>query len=152
VISFKDLGEALATGIDLHFASLTNTSATVAYTNFAELDEQNLSTPQIVVTPNSMSSERTSRTMSQVDMGMHVYVGQKAKTDSEVDSIMGLSDIVFELLRSHDYYNLASWPDGVTSPQNIGIDINPDGALQDRNLWRCVFDVEFRIFVEDVIS
>lgn len=152
MISFKDLGEALATGIDLHFASIANSSATVAYTNFAELDEQNLSTPQIVVTPNSMSSERTSRTMSQVDMGIHVYVGQKAKTDSDVDAIMKLSDIVFELLRSHDYYNLASWPDGVTSPQAIGIDINPDGALQDRNLWRCVFDVEFRIFVEDVIA
>jgi hypothetical protein len=34
----------------------------------------------------------------------------------------------------------------VTSPQAITIDINPDDALQERNVWRAVITVTYRTF------
>jgi hypothetical protein len=39
----------------------------------------------------------------------------------------------------------------VSSPQTVGIDINPDDALTERNVWRAVITATYRVFENNVL-
>jgi hypothetical protein len=39
-----------------------------------------------------------------------------------------------------------TWPSGVTTPVEVAIEVNPDDALHDRNVWRAVITATYRTF------
>jgi hypothetical protein len=55
-----------------------------------------------------------------------------------------LLEELVDLIRSHDWDESVTWPSGVTSPMEIEVDLNPDEALQDRNVWRAIVTVIYR--------
>ncbi|NBW11324.1 MAG: hypothetical protein EBR82_25160 [Caulobacteraceae bacterium] len=80
-----------------------------------------------------------------------MFVGRHVTTDSDVDAMLDLADSVMLHVRAHDFGSTVIWPAGVTSPQTVGIDLNPDDALTERNVWRAVITATYRVFESNVL-
>jgi hypothetical protein len=89
--------------------------------------------------------------MMQVDYTVSVFVGRHVQTDSDVDAMLDLADSVMLQVRAHSFGSAVTWPAGVTSPQTVGIDLNPDDALTERNVWRAVITATYRVFEANVL-
>jgi hypothetical protein len=87
----------------------------------------------------------------QADYAVTVFVGRHVTTDAEVDGMLDLADSVMLQVRAHSFGSGVTWPDGVTSPQTVSIDINPDDALTERNVWRAVITATYRVFESNVL-
>lgn len=88
---------------------------------------------------------RISREVMQTDYTVSVFVGRHVQSDSEVDGMLDLADEVSLQVRAHSFQGV-TWPAGVTSPQNVSVEINPDDALTDRNVWRAVITATYVVF------
>jgi hypothetical protein len=64
--------------------------------------------------------------------------------------MIDLADDVLLYIRAHDWAGI-TWPTGVTKPQSVSIELNPDDALNDRNVWRAVISVTYRVFEADAL-
>lgn len=137
--------DSLAEGLQLALG----TSATVTAVNWIEVDSESLSTPKVYVAPGDMEFSRISRNQSQVDTSAIVFIGKKVSNDSDVEAITDLADEIVGYIRAHDWSNEASWPDGITSPTSITLEINPDDGLNERNQWRAVANISYTHFVTD---
>lgn len=126
------------------------TSTVVERKNWANLDVEAMSQPHVYVIPGNADVTRISRTMMQVDYTVSVFVGRHVSTDAEVDGMIDLADDVMLQVRAHSFSGV-TWPAGVTSPQTVSIDINPDDALTERNVWRAVITATYRVFESNVL-
>jgi len=68
-----------------------------------------------------------------------------------VDGMIDLADEVLLHIRAHDWVNSESWPEGVTSPMEVEVELNPDDALNERNAWRAAVNVTYRVFLADAL-
>jgi hypothetical protein len=50
---------------------------------------------------------------------------------------------ILDKLENHDWPGV-TWPTGITSPQSIQVEKNPDEALAERNVWRAGIVVVYR--------
>jgi hypothetical protein len=66
--------------------------------------------------------------------------------------MLDLASEVLLLVRAHDWSEAVNFPENVTSPQSVTIDINPDDALNERNVWRAVIQATYRVVEPDVLS
>jgi hypothetical protein len=87
----------------------------------------------------------------QVDYTVSVFVGRHVQSDSDVDAMLDLADRVMLQVRAHSFGSSVTWPVGVTSPQTVQIDLNPDDALTERNVWRAVITATYRVFESNVL-
>jgi hypothetical protein len=126
-------------------------STTVERKNWANIDVDAMSVPRVFVVPGNADVTRISRQMMQVDYTVTVFVGRHVTTDAEVDGMLDLADSVMLQVRAHSFGSSVVWPDGVTSPQTVGIDINPEDALTERNVWRAVITATYRVFESNVL-
>jgi hypothetical protein len=110
-----------------------------------------MSVPRVFVVPGSADVTRVSRTHMQVDYAVTIFVGRHVATDSEVDGMLDLADSVMLQVRAHSFGSSVTWPAGVTSPQTVSIDLNPDDALTERNVWRAVITATYRVFESNVL-
>lgn len=145
----RGIADSLAAGLDS--VTWVITSATVERRNWANVDVESMNTPRIFVVPGNADVTRISRLVMQTDYTVTVFVGRHVATDSEVDGMMDLADQVMLQVRAHDFGSAVIWPAGVTSPQTVAIDINPDDALTERNVWRAVITATYRVFESNVL-
>jgi hypothetical protein len=58
--------------------------------------------------------------------------------------MLDMAEELVDVLRDHDWSN--PFPAGVTSPYTVEMAMNPDEALQDRNVWRAAVTLNYRVF------
>jgi hypothetical protein len=126
-------------------------STTVERRNWVNIDTDAMSVPRVFVVPGSADVTRISRTHMQVDYTVTVFVGRHVTTDAEVDGMLDLADSVMLYVRAHSFGQAVTWPAGVTSPQTVSIDLNPDDALTERNVWRAVITATYRVFEKNAL-
>ena len=126
-------------------------STIVERRNWANIDVDAMSVPRVFVVPGNADVSRISRQMMQVDYTVTVFVGRHVTTDAEVDGMLDLADNVMLQVRAHSFGSAVTWPAGVTSPQTVSIDLNPDDALTERNVWRAVITASYRVFESNVL-
>ena len=141
----REIADSLADGLAAVAWSIAGT--TVERRNWAQVDVSDMDTPVIFVTPGSAEVQRISRTTSQTDYSATVFIGQHVQADAEVDAIIDLTDQAMLHIRAHAWQD--QFPSNVTSPQTISIELNPDDALNERNVWRAVIEVTYRVFEAD---
>jgi hypothetical protein len=100
--------------------------------------------------PGNAEITRVSRSVSQIEYLVNVFIGRHVQTDQEVDGMLDLADAVLLQVRAHDFDGV-TWPAGVTSPQSVSITLNPDDALNDRNAWRAVIEARYIVFEADTL-
>lgn len=139
----RGIADALADGLDAVSWSITST--TVERRNWASVDVEGMAEPRVFVVPGNASMTRVSRDVMQTDYTVSVFVGRHVTTDAQVDGMLDLADEVSLQVRAHSFTGV-TFPAGVTSPQNVSIEINPDDALTDRNVWRAVITATYVVF------
>lgn len=144
----RGIADSLASGLDSVTWSIAST--VVERKNWANLDVDAMNVPRIFVVPGNADVTRISRVNMQVDYAITVFVGRHVATDNEVDGMLDLADEVMLQVRAHDF-DTVTWPAGVSSPQTVGIDINPDDALTERNVWRAVITATYRVFESNTL-
>lgn len=147
--TLRQLADSLAAG--LQSVSWDITSTVVERKNWANLDVDAMSVPRVFVVPGNADVTRISRQVMQVDYTVQVFVGRHVTSDSEVDGMLDLADSVMLQVRAHSFGSSVIWPAGVTSPQTVSIDLNPDDALTERNVWRAVITATYRVFESNVL-
>jgi len=147
--TLRQLADSLATGLQSVTWGITST--TVERKNWANIDVDAMGVPRVFVVPGNADVTRISRQMMQVDYTVTVFVGRHVTTDAEVDGMLDLADSVMLQVRAHSFGSAVTWPAGVTSPQTVGIDLNPDDALTERNVWRAVITATYRVFESNVL-
>jgi hypothetical protein len=147
--TLRALADSLATG--LQSVTWAIASTTVERKNWVNVDVDAMSVPRVFVVPGSADVTRVSRTHMQIDYGITVFVGRHVTTDAEVDGMLDLADSIMLYVRAHSFGSAVTWPAGVTSPQTVSIDINPDDALTERNVWRAVITATYRVFGANVL-
>jgi len=142
----REIADALADSL----ATVTWTPGTTAVyrRNWATFHVSDMATPVIVVTPGGAEVSRVARLTTQFDYSASVFIGRHVETDGEVDSMVDLADDVLRYIRAHDWSGV-TWPTGVGKPQTVSIELNPDDALNERNVWRAVIEVVYRVFEAD---
>lgn len=139
----RGIADALAQG--LGDVSWSIGSTTVERRNWATVDVEGMASPVIFVVPGNSSMSRASRDVMQIEYTASVFVGRHVSSDSDVDGMLDLADEVSLQVRAHDFTGV-SWPSGVTSPQNVSVEINPDDALTERNVWRAAITATYVVF------
>lgn len=139
----RGMADALASGLSDVTWSITST--TVERRNWATVDVESMATPVIFVVPGNASMSRIGRDVMQTDYTVNVFIGRHVSTDAEVDGMLDLADEVSLQVRAHDFAGV-TWPAGVSSPQNVSVDINPDDGLSERNVWRAVITATYIVF------
>jgi hypothetical protein len=145
----RNIADSLATGLQSVTWNIPTT--TVERKNWANIDVDAMSVPRVFVVPGNADVTRISRQVMQVDYTVTVFVGRHVTTDAEVDGMLDLADSVMLQVRAHSFGQAVAWPAGVTSPQTVGIDLNPDDALTERNVWRAVITASYRVFESNVL-
>lgn len=144
----REIADALADSLAL--VSWSPSSTAVYRRNWAQVDIDDLATPVMFVTPGGADVSRVGRTTTQTDYGATVWIGRHVENDAEVDEMIDLADSALLYIRAHDWSGV-TWPTGVTKPQTVSIEINPDDGLNDRNVWRAVIEVTYRVFEADAL-
>jgi hypothetical protein len=147
--TLRTLADSLADG--LQSVTWAIASTVVERRNWANVDLEAMSVPHVFVIPGNAEVTRISRNVMQVDYTVSVFVGRHVQTDNEVDGMLDLADSVMLQVRAHSFGSGVTWPAGVTSPQTVGIDLNPDDALTERNVWRAVITATYRVFEANVL-
>jgi hypothetical protein len=137
--------EALKTSL----ASVTWSIPLVAVSrrNFVALDAEDMVTPVMFVTPGGVEIQRIGRNSHQHDYAVSVFIGRQAATESAADAMLSLAEDAVSAIRAHAWPQ--PWAGGVTSPVALTIEINPDDALSERNVWRAVISATYRVNVTD---
>jgi len=144
----RTISDALADGLGGVTWSVANTA--VYRRNWAAVDIEDMANPVIFVVPGNAEITRIARATSQVEYIVNVFIGRHCQSDQEVDGMLDLADSVLLQIRAHDFAGV-TWPTGVTSPQSVSININPDDALNDRNVWRAVIEARYIVFEADTL-
>lgn len=147
--NLRTIADSLAAG--LQSVSWAIPSTVVERKNWASVDIDAMSVPHVFVVPGNADVTRISRLMMQVDYTVTVFVGRHVSTDSDVDAMLDLADSVMLQVRAHSFGSTVTWPTGVTSPQNVSIELNPDDALTERNVWRAVIAATYRVFESNLL-
>jgi hypothetical protein len=147
--TLRGIADALASGLQSVTWGITST--VVERRNWANLDVEAMSVPHVFVIPGGADVSRISRTNWQVDYTVTVFVGRQVHADSDVNAMMDLADAVTLQVRAHSFGSAVTWPAGVTSPQAVAIDINPDDALAERNVWRAVITATYRVIENNTL-
>lgn len=140
-----DICEALKTSL----AGVAWSIGTVAVNrkNFVAIDPEDMVSPVMFVTPGSVEIQRIGRTSHQYDYTVNVFVGRQAATETLADEMLALTENTTAAIRAHAWPQ--PWAGGVTSPVALTVEINPDDALNERNVWRAVIAATYRVNVVD---
>jgi hypothetical protein len=142
--TLNDIADSLAASLaDIEWSSV-ETQPTVERVTWPTYTVEEMGSPVMAVTPGTIEAARISRDKHQQDYSVNVFVGRAVGNQSEADAMLDLAEELLDAIRSHEFDN--EWPEGVTSPVAITININPDDALQERNVWRAVITSTYRVF------
>lgn len=134
------IADALAEALQEHAWDIS--PITIERRNWAAIDTEDMANPVVFVVPGGVDVSRIGRIDWQVDNVVTVFIGRHVTTDAEVDGMYDLADEFTEVIRATDL-------EGITTPQNVSVDINPDDAMNDRNVWRAVITATYRTLSSD---
>jgi hypothetical protein len=143
----REIADALAESLGA--ITWSPASTTVERKNWASIDVEGMDDPVVYVVPGSADVSRIGRRASQTDYEINVFVGRRVTTDADVDEMLDLADDILRHIRAHEFDDLEEWPEGVTSPQTVAIELNPGDALNERNVWRAVIVATYRVAESD---
>ena len=146
--NLRTIADSLAAG--LQSVSWAIPSTVVQRKNWANIDAEDMSVPYVLIVPGGADITRVSRMNMQADYSVTVFVGRHVQTDSDVDAMLDLTDDVMLQVRAHAF-TAVNWPAGVTSPQTVTVEINPDDALTERSIWRAVITATYRVFEKNYL-
>ena len=146
--ALRVIADKLAAGLQSVTWSIAST--TVERRNWANIDVDAMSVPRVFVVPGGVEVTRVSRTHVQADYAINVFVGRHVQDDAGVEAMLDLADSVLLQVRAHSFQGV-TWPANVTSPQDVKVDINPDDALTERNVWRAVITATYRVFESNLL-
>lgn len=141
----REIADALASSLGYESFTSVAESPRIDRLNWPTYDIEDLADPVISVTPATALVTRSSRTHKEYDYGVNVFIGRHTPTEAGADAMLDMAEELVDLLWKHDWDEAVTWPTGVTSPMTVEIDVNPDEALQDRNVWRAVITVVYRV-------
>ena len=141
----REIADALASSLGYESFTSVTAAPRVDRLNWPTYDIEDLADPVISVTPATAIVTRASRTHKEYDYGVNVFIGRHTPTEAGADEMLDMAEELVDLLWQHDWDEAVEWPTGVTSPMTVEIDVNPDEALQDRNVWRAVITVVYRV-------
>lgn len=140
----KDIADALAASLAAETFSSVDTQPLVERKNWPTYDIDAMADPVIAITPSAAEAVRVSRDSFQYDYGVNVFLGRHAPTEADADAMLEMAEELLDLIRQHSWGEV-EWPAGVTSPMAVEIDMNPDDALAERNVWRAVITATYRV-------
>lgn len=144
----KAISQALADSLSACTWSSVADPVTVQRSNWPSFDIEDLVNPVIAITPPGYVVERLARTAHQYDYQVCLFLGRHTPATADADAMLDLLEEVEGTIRDHAWSTLApgvTWPTGLSSPQEIAVEMNPDEALQDRNVWRAIITVTYRV-------
>jgi hypothetical protein len=137
----REIADALAVSLAAEEWSITST--TVERKNWVQVEPEQMQNPVVYVVPGGSEVTRIGRADWQSDDSITIYVGRHVSSDEEIDDMHDLADELMVYIRSTDLENTS------TTPQNVSIEINPDDALTERNVWRAVIVATYRTLSTD---
>lgn len=135
------IADALAASLQAHSWGVT--PITIERRNWVQVDVEQMADPVVYVVPGGSDVSRIGRVNWQSDDAVTIYVGRHVSTDAEVDAMYDLADAIVLYVRSTALAGVTS------SPQTVSIEINPDDALTERNVWRAVITATYRNLYTD---
>lgn len=141
----KDIADAVAAGLDAEEFNAVNVQPSVERKNWPTYDVEQLADPVIAVTPAGVELVRASRDSWQHDYAINVFVGRHTPTEAAADEMIELAEQIADVIRNHDWDQAVEFPTGVTSPMTVEVDLNPDDALTERNVWRAIITATYRV-------
>ena len=138
-----DILDALVLSLQGVTWTATADPVTVETKNFPTYDIEELENPVIVVTDGAIDIERLSRSAHQRDYAVEIYLARHTPTEAACDVMLDLLEELLDKLEDHSW-GAVSWPAGISSPQAITVEKNPDEALVERNVWRAGLVVTYR--------
>lgn len=141
----RDIADALAAALAAETFSTVADQPAVERKNWPSYDVEDLAAPVIAITPASMTVVRTDRTNHEYDHQINVALLRHTPGEGDADTMFDMLEELVDLIRSHDWEEGVTFPAGVTSPMEVEVDLNPDEALQERNVWRGILTVTYRI-------
>lgn len=143
--TLRDIADALAASLAAETFSSVVDQPTVERKNWPAYDVDDLRSPVIAVTPGGAEATRIARPNTfEYDYAVSVFLGRHTPTEAQADAMLDMAEELLDLIRAHDWSEEVEWPTGVTSPMGVEIEINPDEALQERNVWRAVITARYR--------
>lgn len=147
--TLRDIADAIRDALASVNYSTVATQPTVVRQNWPTYDVEAMADPVIIVSPGSLTVTRVDRVHHQYDADALIFVGRHVQSDAEADGMMDLVEEVVDELRAHNWGEEITFPGGASAPTSIEIDINPDEALQERNVWRAVVTARYTLFRAD---
>jgi hypothetical protein len=144
VSQLVDIADALAASL-ADYAFTAGPQPEVSRVNWPTFDVEDLRDPVIAVTAAGALIERVDRIRHQYDYQVNVFIGRHTPTEAMANEMFALAEEMVDAIREHTW-SLDGWPAGVTSPYTVELLLNPDEALQERNVWRAVVTVAYRVF------
>ena len=142
----KDIADALAASLALETYSSVADQPVVERRNWPSYDVEDLKVPVIAVNVGSIQAQRISRPNTfEYDYELAVFLGRHTPTEAQADAMLDMADELLDMIRAHNWSESVNFPDGVTAPMTVEIEINPDDALQERNVWRAVITASYRV-------
>jgi hypothetical protein len=146
VSQLKDIADALAASLALYEFTAVADQPVVDRRNWPSYDVDDLKIPVIAVNPGGIQAQRVSRPSTfEYDYELVVFLGRHTPTEAQADAMLDMAEELMDVIRQHDWDEAATWPTGVTSPMTVEIELNPDEALQDRNVWRAILTVSYKV-------
>lgn len=141
--TLRDIADALADSLAAYTFAI---QPAVQRVNWPDYSVEDMADPVMAVQPSTFTIERVDRNNHQYDYAVIAFLGRHTPTNAAADGMLDLAEEVADAIRQHDWDQSVQWPTGVTSPVEVSIDINPDEALQERNVWRAVITATYRVF------
>lgn len=144
--TIRDIADALAASLAVETFSSVADQPTVERKNWPAYDVDDMRSPVIAVIPGGAEATRIARPNTfEYDYAVSVFLGRHTPTEAQADAMLDMADELLDLIRAHNWDEGVEWPAGVTSPMTVEIEINPDEALNDRNVWRAVITASYRV-------
>ena len=139
-----EISAALVSSLKVVAWASTDAPVTVETKNYPSYDIEDLENPVMCITDGTIESTRLARSAHQRDYSVEIYLARHTPTEAACDEMLDLLDELLDELEDHSW-GAVSWPAGVTSPQSIVVEKNPDEALAERNVWRAGIVVTYRV-------
>ena len=139
----RTIADALASGLSA--SESISSYATVERKNWATIDAADMDRAVVLITPGGIDVQRIARNAWQSDYTVFVFVGRQCNADADVNDTIDLADEVMTLIKRHNWPESVTWPENVSGANSVTIEVNPDDALSDRNVWRGVITAVYRV-------
>lgn len=143
--NLQTLADAVAAALVAETWPIAGT--TVERMNWVQKDVEDLGAPAIIVTPGGVDPRRIHRSNGiRKDYTVFVFVAQRVETDAEISAISNMAESLVDRLFAHSWDESVAFPNGIGSPLSVACEVNPDDALNDRNVWRAAITATYPSF------